>query len=40
MIDDIIIDFWSSWNFANIENIRRKFNLVVDLLKFTSNKKI
>ena len=36
----ITIDLWFSENFTNIEDIRRKCNLIVDLLKFTSNKKI
>ena len=39
MIDDISIDLWFFENFASIENIRRKCNIMVDLLKFTSNKK-
>ena len=33
------IDIWSSWNFASIEDIRRKYNSIINLLKFTSNKK-
>ena len=40
LIDDVAINLWYSWNFASIENIIRKFNLTVDLSKFTSNKKI
>ena len=46
MIDDIPIDHWSSRNFAIIEDIKKKYiyiyiyNLMVDLSKFTSNKKI
>ena len=40
MIDDITIDFWSSGNFAIMDDIRRKCNPMMDLLKFTSNKKI
>ena len=39
MTDDIAIDLWFFENFASIENIRRKCNIMVDLLKFTSNKK-
>ena len=39
MIDDIAIDLWSSWNFASMKNIRKKCNPIVDLSKFTSNKK-
>ena len=38
LIDDIVNDLWS-WNFTNIEDIRRKCNPMVDLSKFTSNKK-
>ena len=40
MIDNIAIDIWSLENFASMDNIRRKCNLMVDLSKFTSNKKI
>ena len=40
LIDDIIIDLWSLWNFANMEDIRRKCNPIVNLSQFTSNKKI
>ena len=44
MIDDIPIDHWSSRNFAIIEDIKKIYiyiyNLMVDLSKFTSNKKI
>ena len=41
MIDNIPIDHWSSRNFASIEDIRKKkYNLMADLSKFTSNKKI
>ena len=40
MVDDIIIDIWSFGNFANMEDIRRKCNLMIDLSKFTYNKKI
>ena len=39
-IDDTIIDLQFSRNFASIKDIRRKCNLMVDLLEFTSNKKI
>ena len=39
MTDDITIDIWSSWNFASMRDIKRKFNSMVDLSKFTSNKK-
>ena len=40
MIDDIAIVLWSSWKFANMEDIRRKCNPIVDLSKFTSNNNI
>ena len=40
MIDNIAIDIWFLGNFASMDNIRRKCNLIVDLSKFTSNKKI
>ena len=40
LIDDMVIDFWFSEYFASIEHVRRKYNLIVNLLKFTSNKKI
>ena len=40
MIDNIAIDLWSYWNFANMKEIRRKCNPMVNLSKFTSNKKI
>ena len=40
MIDDIVINLWSSWNFVNKEDIKRKCNWMVDLSKFISNKKI
>ena len=42
LIDDIIIDLWSSWNFANVEDIRRKCNPMVNLPEFifNNNKKI
>ena len=40
MIDDIAIDLWSSKKFSNMEDIRRKCTSMVDLSKFTFNKKI
>ena len=40
MIDDITINFLSSGNFASVKNIKRKYNPMMDLLKFTFNKKI
>ena len=39
-IDNITIDLLFSRNFASIEEIRRRRNPMVDLSKFTSNKKI
>ena len=39
LIDDIIINLWFSWNFATINDIIRKYNLTMNLSKFTSNKK-
>ena len=32
LIDDITIDLWSFWNFANMEDIRKKCNSMVNLL--------
>ena len=40
LIDDIGIDFLYSRNFASMKDIKRKCNLMVDLSKFTFNKKI
>ena len=39
-IDDISLDFWFFRNFASMEDIRRIYNSIMDLSKFTSNKKI
>ena len=39
-IDDIAIDIYFFRNFASIEDIRRRCNPMVDLSKFTFNKKI
>ena len=39
-IDDITINLYFSWNFASMEDIKIRYNLIVDLSKFTSNKKI
>ena len=39
LIDNIVIDLWFYWYFEKIEDIRRKYNLTVDLSKFTFNKK-
>ena len=38
LIYNIVIDFWSPGNFANTEDIERKYKLMMDLKKFTSNK--
>ena len=40
LIDDKFIDLWSSWSFASMKDIRKKYNPIIDLSKFTSNKKI
>ena len=40
MIDEMVINLWSSKNFASMEYIRRKYNIIVNLAKFISNKKI
>ena len=37
--DDIGIDFWYFRNFASMNDIKIKCNILVDLSKFTSNKK-
>ena len=34
------INFWASGNFVSTENIKRKYNTIVDLSRFTFNKKI
>ena len=43
LVDDtyiyIAINLWSYWNFVSIEDIKRKCNIMMDLSKFTSNKK-
>ena len=39
-IDDIVINLQFSRNFANMEYIRRRCNLMVDFSNITSNKKI
>ena len=39
MIDDITINIWFYWYFVNIEDIRRKRDPIVNLSKFTFNKK-
>ena len=40
LIDYIAINLWSSENFASMEDIKRKCKPIVNLSKFTSNKKI
>ena len=35
LIDDINIDIWFYGNFTSIEDIRRKYNPIVNLSKFT-----
>ena len=40
LVDSIIINFWFSENFASMEDIIRKYNLMVSLSKIKSNKKI
>ena len=40
LIDDITIDLWYTWNFVSVEDIIRKCNYSVDLLKIKYNKKI
>ena len=39
-IDDMAIDFEFFINFSSMEYIRRRHNLMIDLSKFASNKKI
>ena len=39
LINDITVDFWSSWNFVSSEDIRRRINPKVNLSKFIFNKK-
>ena len=39
-IDKITIDLWFFRNFTSMEDIRRRYNQMVDLSKFTSNKRI
>ena len=40
LIDNVVINFRSFIIFASIKDIRRRCNLIVDLSKFISNKKI
>ena len=40
MVDNIAIDLWFYENFISMKDIRRKCNSMIDLSKFTSNKKI
>ena len=37
--DDIVIDISYFWNFANMEDLKRNCNPMIDLPKFISNKK-
>ena len=37
LIDNIVTNLWFSWNFAIMEDIRRKCNPNLNLSKFTSN---
>ena len=39
-IDNITINLWFFGNFASKEDMKRKCNPMMDLLKFLSNKKI
>ena len=36
----MVINLWSSWNFASIEDIIRTCNPIIVFSKFTYNKKI
>ena len=38
LIDDISIALWYFWNFINMEDIKRKYNLIVNLSQFIANK--
>ena len=40
LIDDIVIDLWPFWNFTSTGDIKRKWNPIIDLSKFTSNKEM
>ena len=40
LIDIVVINFRFFIIFASIEDIKRRYNLIVDLSKFISNKKI
>ena len=40
LFDDIVIDFRLSENFLSMKDIRRKYNSMMNLSKFTFNKKI
>ena len=37
MCDEIVINLWTSWNFENIKNIIRTYNLTIRFSKFTLN---
>ena len=38
LFDDISIALWYFWNFTNMEDIKRKYNLIVNLSQFIANK--
>ena len=40
LIDNIAIDFWTFGEFSSMLDIRKQWNPIVNLSKFTSNKKI
>ena len=40
MVDNIAIDLWFYENSISMKDMRRKCNSMIDLSKFTSNKKI
>ena len=40
LIDELTIDRWSTWNFANMKDQIKTCNPTVGFSKFTSNKKI
>ena len=40
LIDKITIDLWFTQNFTSTKEIKRKYNLMINLLKFTFYKNI
>ena len=40
LIDKITIDLWFTQNFTSTKEIKRKYNLIINLLKFTFYKNI